>query len=79
MNGFEPKLVLKRGLIDVDYMKCPSRLMEDDRRDVSRMVESMHMPREVMEARLQDVDFDDTADDSRIAVIEAAKDFLNDF
>lgn len=79
MNGFEPKLVLKRGLIEVDYLKCPSRLIEEDRRDVSRMIESMHMPKEVMEARLQDVDFDDTADESRIAVIEAAKDFLTTY
>src|SRR5690606_3531394 len=31
MNGFEPKLVLKRNLIDIDYVKCPTRLVEEDR------------------------------------------------
>ncbi len=76
MNGFEPKLLLKHGQIDVEYLKCPSRLIEEDRRMVSRMIESMHMPKEVMEAQLHDVDFGEEADDSRIVVIEAAKDFL---
>lgn len=76
MNGFEPKLVLKRGLIEIDYLKCPTKLIEEDRRNVSKMIESMHMPREVMEARLHDVDFEGTADESRLVVIEAAKDFL---
>lgn len=79
MNGFEPKLVLKRGLIEVEYLKCPTKLIDEDRRDISRMIESMHMPREVMEARLYDVDFDETADESRLAVIEAAKDFLKSY
>jgi len=77
MNGFEPKLVLKRGLIDVEYIKCPTRLTEDDRRDVSKMVASMHMPKDVMEAQLQDIDM--FFDDSRVSVIRAAKDFLNSF
>lgn len=78
MNGFEPKLVLKRGMIEVDYLKCPSKLIEEDRRMVSNMIESMHMPKEVMRARLQDVDFSEDADDSRIIVIEAAKNFLKE-
>lgn len=79
MNGFEPKLVLKRGQIDIEYLKCPSKLIDEDRRAVAKMIESMHMPKEVMEAQLQDVDFGVDADDSRIIVIEAAKDFLKEF
>lgn len=76
MNGFEPKLVIKRGLIEVDYMKCPSRLLDEDKRNVSKMVASMHMPKDVMEAQLMDIDM--FFDDSRVAVIRAAKDFLNE-
>ena len=77
MNGFEPKLVLKRKLIDVEYLKCPSKLLDEDRRNVSRMVDSMHMPKDVMEAQLQDVDM--FFDDSRVGLVRAAKDFLNEF
>lgn len=75
MKGFEPKLVLAQGLIDLDYIKCPTKIVDDERRNVSRMVESMYMPIEVMEARLTDVDI--FSDDSRVAVMRAAKDFLN--
>lgn len=76
MNGFEPKLVLKRNLIDIDYVKCPSRLIEDDRRSVSKMIESMYMPKDVMEARLEDIDFEGNAHKSRLTVIEKAEKFL---
>ena len=47
MNGFEPELVLTRGLIDVGYAKCPSKLIDEDERNVSRMIESMHMQKDV--------------------------------
>ena len=33
LKGFEPKLVLKRGLIEADYIKCPTKLLDDDRRN----------------------------------------------
>lgn len=76
MNGFEPKLVLKRELIEVEYVKCRTKLIDEDRRNVSRMIQSMHMPREVMEAQLHDIDLGGESDDSRIAVVEAANEFL---
>lgn len=75
MKGFEPKLVMSQQLIDIDYIVCPTKQLEDERRNISRMVNSMYMPREVMEARLSDVDF--VSEDSRVIVMRAAKDFLN--
>ena len=75
MKGFEPKLVISQQLIDIDYVICPTKQMEDERRNISRMVNSMYMPREVMEARLSDVNF--ASEDSRVVVMRAAKDFLN--
>lgn len=75
MKGFEPKLVISQRLIDLDYVLCPTKRMDDERRNISKMVNSMYMPREVMEARLSDVDF--LSEDSRVIVMRAAKDFLN--
>lgn len=75
MKGFEPKLVIAQRLIDIDYIICPTKQLEDERRNISKMVNSMYMPREVMEARLSDVDF--LSEDSRVIVMRAAKDFLN--
>ncbi|WP_303969334.1 primosomal protein DnaI [Sporosarcina ureae] len=75
MKGFEPKLVIAQRLIDIDYIICPTKQLEDERRNISKMVNSMYMPREVMEARLSNVDF--LSEDSRVIVMRAAKDFLN--
>ncbi|PIC87379.1 primosomal protein DnaI [Sporosarcina sp. P20a] len=75
MKGFEPKLVIAQRLIDIDYIVCPTKQLEDERKNISRMVNSMYMPKEVMEARLADVNF--LSEDSRVVVMRAAKDFLN--
>ena len=77
MKGFEPKLVLTQGLIDVEYTKCPSKLMDEDERNISRMIESLHMQKDVMAARLPDIDLN--YDDSRIDVVSEAKGFLKVF
>lgn len=76
MKGFEPKLVISQQLIDLDYVVCPTKRREDDRRTIAKMVSSMFMPKDVMEARLSDVDF--LSEDSRVIVMRAAKDFLNE-
>lgn len=76
MKGYEPVLTLSRGLIDVDYKKCPSKLKDEAVRNVSKMVRSLYMPKDVMEAKLQNIDI--FYDDSRVAAVRAAKDFLNE-
>ncbi|WP_432358183.1 primosomal protein DnaI [Sporosarcina sp. UB5] len=76
MKGFEPKLVLRHGYIDLDYVKCAYKLIDDERRNVSNMIDSMHMPKDVMKARLHDVDLEH--DNSRIIVVEAAAQFLSE-
>lgn len=77
MSGFEPKLTIKMNLIDVEYIKCPRKLVADERRAVLNMIESMYMPKDVMEASLEDVDFEGNSHESRLTVIEMAKNFLN--
>jgi primosomal protein DnaI len=75
MKGFEPKLTLTRGSIDIEYMKCQTKLVDEETRNVAKMVDSMYMPRDVMEARLQNIDM--FFDESRVRAVRAAKDFLN--
>lgn len=75
LKGFEPNLIIINGLIDVEYKKCPNKLMAEEQRDISRMVESMHMQKDVMEAQLQNIDM--FFDDTRVEAVRAAKDFLN--
>lgn len=76
MKGYEPKLVLDRNLIDLEYVRCNRGVIEDERRKVSSMIDSIHMPKEVMEAHLAGVDLEDG---SRVVAVRAAKDFLNEW
>ncbi|GGA36745.1 primosomal protein DnaI [Psychrobacillus lasiicapitis] len=75
MKGYEPKLVLERGLIGLEYVRCQRGIIEDERRKVTSMINSIHMPKEVMEARLRDVDVNDG---SRVVAVRAAVDFLEE-
>ena len=34
MKGFEPKLILTRGPIDIEYMKCQTKLIDEETRNV---------------------------------------------
>jgi len=76
MKGFEPNLILTRGMIDVDYIRCPSKVIEDERKKVSSMIDSMYMSKDVLDARLSNVDIQH---DSRVWALRAAKDFLNEY
>ncbi|WP_339250949.1 primosomal protein DnaI [Sporosarcina sp. FSL W8-0480] len=74
MKGFEPRLVLSQGFIDLDYIKCPNKLVDDERRNISSMINSMYMPKDVMEARLNNLDLEH--DDSRYIVAEVTAQFF---
>lgn len=76
MKGFEPKLVLTQGFIDIDYIKCPNKLIDDERRNITNMIDSMYMPKDVMEARLPDVDLEH--DSSRVIVVGEAWKFMDE-
>lgn len=76
MKGYEPRLVLDRNLIDIEYIRCNRGIIEDERKKVTSMIDSIHMPKEVMEASLAEVDLEDG---SRVVAVRAAKDFLNEW
>lgn len=75
MKGFVPKLVITRGNIDIDYTKCKQRLIEEERRQVSEMISSMHMPKDVLKARLATVTYDHN---TRVNLGSAAQTFLEE-
>ncbi|MFB5088148.1 primosomal protein DnaI [Psychrobacillus sp. PGGUH221] len=76
MKGYEPRLVLDRNLIDLEYVRCKRGVIEDERKKVTSMINSIHMPKEVMESNLAGVDLEDG---SRVVAVRAAKDFLNEW
>lgn len=58
INGLVPQLIVERGNIDLEYVPCETKRVEDERRKMASMISSMHMPREVMKATLEDIKVD---------------------
>lgn len=75
MKGYVPKLAIIRGLIDLDYARCRQKVVEDERREVSAMISSMHMPKDVLQARLATVIYDHN---TRVNLGTAANTFMEE-
>lgn len=77
MKGFEPKLTLNQGVIDVSYTRCPSKELDDEKRAVNKMLNSLYMPKDVMKAQL--IDVDTYYDNSRLDILEKASEFISQY
>ncbi len=75
MKGYVPNLTIIRGSIDLDYVRCRQKIVEDERRHVSAMISSMHMPKDVLQARLSTVTYDHN---TRIHLGTAANTFMEE-
>lgn len=73
INGFVPKLTIIRGQIDVEYVPCQTKRMEDARRKAASMISSMHMPKDVLKAKISDLD---TSNESKMAIRNFAELFI---
>ncbi|MFD0944286.1 primosomal protein DnaI [Savagea faecisuis] len=75
--GLQPELTLKNGAVELKYSKCPSRIKNEQERELQRMISSMYMPKDVLKAQLSHIDM--FFDDSRVFVVQRAKQFLNEY
>lgn len=74
LKGFEPNLVLERGTIGISYTACRLKNVHDNKRKASSMIHSMYMPKEVMQATLDEFE----PDDSRMESFRAVGKFLDE-
>lgn len=74
IKGFEPRLVMGKGRIEIDYSRCRQGRIEDERQSISSMIHSMHMPKDVLAATFSNVDL---TDGSRVLALRAAKNFID--
>ena len=77
MKGFEPKLTLNQGVIDVTYIRCPQKERDDEKRAVNKMLNSLYMPKDVMKAQL--IDVDTYYDSSRLDIVDKASEFITQY
>lgn len=76
MNGYEPKLVMGRGRIEIDYLRCRQGRVEDERKSITSLIKSMHMPKDVLQATFADVDL---TDGSRVLALRGAKNLIDQY
>jgi len=73
LKGFLPSLRVVRGTVEIDYVRCEQKMREEERRDVANMIASMHMPKDVLQATIQDLLIDD---ESRVMIAQKAAQFV---
>ncbi|WP_291757313.1 primosomal protein DnaI [Lysinibacillus sp. UBA5990] len=73
LKGFIPTLRVVRNTVEIDYVRCEQKIREEERRDVANMIASMHMPKDVLQATIQDLSIDD---ESRVMIAQKAAQFV---
>ncbi|KYD21626.1 MAG: primosomal protein DnaI [Caldibacillus debilis] len=72
--GYEPELVFTANAIDLRYLPCRTKKMEEERRRMEGIIECIHMPDEVLKAAMSDMIIDT---ENRFKAVKKAKDFIN--
>lgn len=75
MKGYQPKLVLTGNSIDVHYERCPRMIIEEDRRKNERLIRSLYVPKDILQASFDHLE----QDDSRFEAVKKAALFLKNF
>lgn len=57
VQGYSPLLTFENNDIHIAYEKCSSRLNWEQGREESRLIESLYMPKEILEASIDHLDF----------------------
>lgn len=74
VQGFIPKLQLSSYAIEVNYEPCEQKIKEDTARATARMINSLHMPKETINATLSSMEIDTHG---RVQLANFAADFIN--
>ncbi|WP_053367355.1 primosomal protein DnaI [Bacillus sp. FJAT-27245] len=77
MPGYHPELVLQPNSIDVQYERCPRKIMADEKRKNERLIKSLHVPREILNASFASLDVD--GQPGRLDAMQKAASFVIDY
>ncbi|WP_010678377.1 primosomal protein DnaI [Bacillus timonensis] len=59
LQGYHPQLVLKGNAIDLSYERCPKKVMYDEQVKYKSLIKSMYVPKDILEASLETIEFDE--------------------
>ncbi|EKN65058.1 primosomal protein DnaI [Neobacillus bataviensis LMG 21833] len=58
MKGYHPELVLSRNSIDAVYKRCKRKVMADEKKKNEKLIKSLYVPRDILEATFEDFEGD---------------------
>lgn len=73
--GYSPELIVSHEAIDVTYNRCPLKIKYDEEYRQQQLFESLYIPKEVVNARLSQVDIEP----ERIEAIQLADKYVDEF
>ncbi|UOY94263.1 primosomal protein DnaI [Ectobacillus sp. JY-23] len=76
IQGYHPHLVIQGKTIDIQYDRCPRKVAYDERKKQQSLIQSVYIPREILEANMATVDL---GDPQRFQAILAAERFLEEY
>lgn len=73
VQGYTPKLTIENNDIHIVYEKCSSRIAWEKREQTNRLIDSLYMPKEILQATIDELDFSP----GRAQAIKEMTDFLD--
>src|SRR5699024_311938 len=58
IQGYTPHLKWENNDIHLSYQKCHTLLQEEEREDKQKLIQSLYMPKEILEAKVTHIDYD---------------------
>ncbi|HWL24811.1 MAG TPA: primosomal protein DnaI [Ureibacillus sp.] len=76
LSGFIPTISIRNGKVELNYIPCQQKLIEDEQREVKRMLRSFHISSDILDASIANMEMDSKA---RLEIAEYATDFINEY
>jgi primosomal protein DnaI len=74
MKGYQPQLVINRQSIDIEYHRCPRKVVFDDRQKNEKLIQSLYVPRDILQASFADIHLE-----GRMDAVDSAVQFLEKY
>lgn len=75
MKGYQPELVIYRQSIDIEYHRCPRKVLFDERQKNEKLIHSLYVPKDILKASFANIHIDEDTP-GRIDAIDKATSFV---
>jgi primosomal protein DnaI len=75
MKGYQPELVINRQSIDLEYHRCPRKVLNDEKQKNEKLIQSLYVPKDILKASFGDLHIDP----SRLDAVDKATSFVEKY